>query len=100
MVDYNKQQPKKKLHELPDDHSVTEVNETEVVKEEPVVQPVAKKVKQDVRLNVRQEPDSKAPIIGILEPETEINVVDNVKGYFQIQESNGITGYVLQTLVE
>lgn len=100
MVDYNKQQPKKKLHKLPDDHSVTKVNETKVVKEESVVQPVVKKVKQDVRLNVRQEPDSKAPIIGILEPETEINVVDNVKGYFQIQESNGITGYVLQTLVE
>lgn len=96
MVNYNKQQPKKKLHELPDDHSVTKVNETEVVKEEPVI----KKVKQDVRLNVRQKPDPKAPIIGILEPETEINVVDNVKGYFQIQESNGITGYVLQTLVE
>lgn len=96
MVNYNKQQPKKKPHELPDDHSVTKVNETEVVKEEPVI----KKVKQDVRLNVRQKPDPKAPIIGILEPETEINVVDNVKGYFQIQESNGITGYVLQTLVE
>lgn len=96
MVDYNKQQPKKKLHELPDDHSVTKVDKTEVVKEEPVI----KKVKQDVRLNVRQKPDPKAPIIGILEPETEINVVDNVKGYFQIQESNGITGYVLQTLVE
>lgn len=96
MVNYNKQQPKKKLHELPDDHSVTKVNETEVVEEEPVI----KKVKQDVRLNVRQKPDPKAPIIGILEPETEINVVDNVKGYFQIQESNGITGYVLQTLVE
>ena len=96
MVNYNKQQPKKKLHELPDDHSVTKVNKTEVVKEEPVI----KKVKQDVRLNVRQKPDPKAPIIGILEPETEINVVDNVKGYFQIQESNGITGYVLQTLVE
>lgn len=96
MVNYNKQQPKKKLHELPDDHSVTKVDKTEVVKEEPVI----KKVKQDVRLNVRQKPDPKAPIIGILEPETEINVVDNVKGYFQIQESNGITGYVLQTLVE
>ena len=100
MVDYNKQQPKKKPHKLPDDHSVTKINKTKGAKEEPVVQPVVKKVKQDVRLNVRQKPDPKAPIIGILEPETEINVVDNVKGYFQIQESNGITGYVLQTLVE
>lgn len=52
------------------------------------------------KLNLRKEPNFKSTIICVLDRGTELSVIGDVEGFYEVKTKSGITGYTSKNFVK
>ena len=65
-----------------------------LVKEERKIEIINKKVSKSCKLRVRKQPNKNAEILGVLEPNQTVEVLEERRGWSTIKYNN-VTGYAM-----